>query len=107
MTAPKCNNCGRYCSYVDMDQYIHWGSQADLEPPDPITICAKCSIEEENRIVRDTVKPTRPYIPWVPGRCHRQAVHRLGMVFAGPPMAGWAEAFWPDSISEGWEVHAS
>ena len=40
-----------------------------LEPPDPILLCANCSKKEEDEIA-SIKKPSIPYIPYAPGRCH-------------------------------------
>ena len=104
---PQCGHCGLFCRTYD--QYTHFGYGDDLDPPDPIPLCQRCSEAEEEKIVANTKRPDRPYLPWRFGKCHRRALARLGMVVAGPKYAAWAEAHWPDSIPEGfvvWDVAA-
>jgi hypothetical protein len=75
-----------------------------LEPPDPVVLCKRCSKAEEDKIVAKTKPPRTFYVPWQPGKCHRRALKRLGMVFAGPRGAAWEEAFWPGQIPKDYTV---
>ena len=102
MSTPRCDWCGLFCRVAD--QYTHFCSGEDIEPPDPILLCESCSRAVENEIVAKTKRPAAPYVPWQLGRCHRRAVSRLGMVLAGPKGAAWCEAYWPDKIPEGHRV---
>jgi len=99
---PICGHCGLFCRPAD--EYTDFGCPGDMEPPESILLCAKCSKIAEDKIVAETVRPMRPYIPWLPGKFHRNAIRRLGMVLAGPNMAAWCEAFWPDAIPNGYKV---
>lgn len=101
-TTPRCGRCGLFCRVHD--EYTHFGGSADLEPPDPIYLCERCSKEIEQQMVEGTDYPARPHLPWRFGACHRRALTRLGMVVAGPEHAAWAEAFWPDKVPPGYEI---
>lgn len=96
-----CNECGRFCAYETLDAYTHFGGA--LEPPDNVVVCAACAKAAEDRIVTNTKRPARPYIPWRPAAFHYRAVHRLGMVLAGPKRAAWCSAFWPDAVPDDYE----
>ena len=98
----KCGHCGLFCKPVD--EYTNFGNSEMMEPPDPILICAKCSQELEDDLVKKIKKPACPYIPWRYSEAHKRAVKRLGMVLAGPKGAAWCQAFWPDSVPDDYEI---
>jgi hypothetical protein len=100
----NCDLCGRFIGWDTCDEWTEFGSAADLEPPDPVIVCRFCAKSEEDRIVEKTHKPARPHIPWRLAKFHRRAVLRLGMVLAGPKMAAWCEAFWPDQVPDDYEL---
>lgn len=55
MTAPlpNCGHCGRFT--VPVDSYAPWGGYADLEPPDPVLLCARCTDEEYRASLRNVL----------------------------------------------------
>ena len=99
---PQCSACGRFCR--PDDEYTDFGDSSMLEPPDPVLFCAKCSKAEEERLVRETVRPRRLHLPWRPARFHLRAMKRLGMVLAPEGRFGPLMAFWPDTVPEGYRI---
>ncbi len=100
----RCDECGRFVGYKDVDEYTHFDSTA-LVPPDPITVCGNCSLRNENKIVSTTKAPARPHMPWRPARFHYRAIARLGMVLACPRGAAWRKAYWPGQVPVDYEMH--
>lgn len=87
-------------SFETCDEFTHYGSSQDLEPPDPILICARCSKFMEDEMVK------KGYIwtPWRHGRCHENAAKRLGWKYAHPRAAAWGEYRDPTKpLPEEWE----
>lgn len=97
---PRCVDCGRFC--MPYDEYTDFGRPGDTEPPDPVLLCEKCSEELEERLVWETMRPKRFYVGWRPAKAHVRAAKRLGMVFAGAPIAAWCEVFWPEQVPKKW-----
>ena len=96
----RCGMCNRFMSYENCDEYTNFGNSSDTEPPDPILICAKCSKEEEDKLV---TSGRIGWTPWRPARFHQRAAERLGWRFATPRMAAWGAYCDPSKpLPDGW-----
>jgi hypothetical protein len=45
----RCGHCGRFTEGVD--EYTPWGGSGDLEPPDPVILCTRCSAQDFKKYV--------------------------------------------------------
>ena len=84
--AIKCGMCGRFTSYEKSDQYAPFGSCADIDPPEIIFMCPKCSKEDEE----DQIKSGIPWSNWIVSQSSKNAAKKLGYWLAGPKGAAWA-----------------
>ncbi|KKN04966.1 hypothetical protein LCGC14_1092000 [marine sediment metagenome] len=96
----RCDYCGKFIAYGKQDQYTNFGSCADTDPPDPVTLCPSCSNEQ----YKECVKRGHPGCAWIPANSMFRAAKQLGFVRAGPEHAAWAEFYKPEKIPKGYTV---
>jgi len=94
----NCGHCGRFMSYDEHDEYTNFGSYGDLEPPDPIYVCAKCAAIEKASII----KSGNFMLPYLPSRYMMEAIEELGLVEAGPHRDGPSFLYKKDEVPEGY-----
>jgi hypothetical protein len=98
----ECGHCGKRCKVVDV--YTPFGHSEMMKPPDDVYLCQVCA----NRLYESTLKSMRgkkrAALHWRASEAERRAAKEAGMIFAGPPMAAWCEAFARDSVPDGWKV---
>lgn len=96
----RCDYCGKFCSWVGMDEYTLYGGPEDSDPPDPIRMCIRCSQAETQRMVAEGRVHNGE---WLPSRASRRAAKRLGWRRAGYRGAAWANWFPMNKpLPDGW-----
>lgn len=95
----RCSECGHFVNWLDHDSSRPFGSVTDLEEPESIFYCIRCSNELEEEAVKAESLPCN----WQKARWEYRAAERLGYLMAGPSGASWSRWVKPDQIPPGWE----
>ena len=91
----RCDWCGLFCRVVD--EYTNFGGPEDMEPPDPILLCAKCAKALEDEVAATKYPHTYP-VPWRLAAAHYAGIKRAGLVLVHYPHTAWEASAWPDAI---------
>ena len=97
---PQCDGCRRFMRPYDV--HTPFGNSEMMEPPDEVWLCRRCSDDWTERLVAEYKDAPRMYLNWRFSDAEVRAVKRCGMVICGEGRAGWACAFKPEAIPEGW-----
>lgn len=89
----RCNECGKICSPIGVDEYTHYGGQGaeGLEPLDPEHICEKCFPKAKNDWIKRFKEGYR-FGDWQKSRAESEAAKECGLryVFEGIGILGTA-----------------